>query len=331
MAVDLGGTRLRLAVVDVAGRVLAVERLVTPQAGAEAVVARIVATGTSLVSRHQGVAVVGVAAPGPLDPQRGMVFDTPNLDGFKDFPLGDRLADGLGLPVWLQNDANLAALGEHRFGAGRGADPLIYLTVSTGVGGGIVRGGHIDGGHGGLAGELGHIVVADGGPACNFGHRGCLEGLASGTALARRAVQRLAQGAASSLAATPPEDITAAGIARAAADGDPVAADIFATMGRFLGLAVGSLINALDPERVVIGGGLAAAWHLFAPAMGTGIAEIVMVQDRRRISVVPAATGDDAGLLGAATYALEEVGVPVPPSAPDPGPRHSDTTASTAA
>ena len=111
LAVDLGGTRLRLAVVDVAGRVLAVERLVTPQAGAEAVVARIVATGTSLVSRHQGVAVVGVAAPGPLDPQRGMVFDTPNLDGFKDFPLGDRLADGLGLPVWLQNDANLAALG----------------------------------------------------------------------------------------------------------------------------------------------------------------------------------------------------------------------------
>jgi glucokinase len=244
------------------------------------------------IPEARGLSTAGVAAPGPLDPREGIVLSMPNLPGFEDYPLRAAWGEALGAEVFVHNDANLAALGESRYGAGRGFDPLVYLTVSTGVGGGVVVGGEVLEGVSGLAGELGHVTIDSDGPACNFGHRGCLEALASGTAIGREAAER---------GLSPPH--TAAGVAALARAGDAVAAEVFSCAGHYLGLAVGSFVNIFDPGRVVIGGGVANAWDLLAGAVQAGMAEIVMARSARRLEVVRSATGDDAGLLGAALYA----------------------------
>jgi glucokinase len=250
---------------------------------------------------------VGVAAPGPLDIESGVVLAAPNLTGWRDVPLAAALAEATGLPVWVNNDANLAALGEARTGAGIGFDPLVYLTVSTGVGGGIVQGGRITTGAHGLAGELGHVVVEPGGPACNFGHRGCLEGVASGTATAALARARLEGGAPSRLldpafgAGSP----TAAQVAEAARAGDALAAEVLGRAGSALGRAIAGYLNVLDPARVVIGGGVSRSWDLLESAVLAEVRDLTMAWDHRRVDIVVAALGDDAGLVGGASYAFD--------------------------
>jgi glucokinase len=282
-----------------------------------------------------------VAAPGPLDPVSGAIIATPNLEGFEGYPLRERLVAALGLPVLVQNDATLAALGEHLHGAGRGSHLMLYLTVSTGVGGGVVRNGTLETGVHGLGAEFGHIVVADGGRACSFGHRGCLEGLASGTAIALAAREAIASGASTSLG-PPAEHPTAREVARAAEHGDELALAIMASAGHYLGVAVGSLVNAFDPDLVVVGGGVAASWPLLAEAVRRAATEVVMCRDLDvegtsvpgavlaeltqegsglrsgdtgpgaatasgpLVRVTRALTGDDAGLLGAAAWALAQ-------------------------
>ena len=300
LAVDLGGTHLRVARVTASGEPTEVVKVNTPDGGPDAIL-NTVADAASDLGHAPDREPVGVAAPGPLDAETGVVYATPNLQGFDDYPLVARWTERLGGPVWLHNDANLAAFGEYRFGAGAGHDPLIYLTISTGVGGGLIVDGRIWTGRFGLAGELGHVIVQAGGPACNFGHPGCLEGLASGTAIGKRGREAAEAGRSDKLANDSGE-ITAKSVARAAEGGDPVAAEIYRDAGRFLGL--GGFINALDPSRIVLGGGVIAAWDLFEASMRGGTREVVMTPEVRSPDVVPAATGDDAGLLGAAAYAL---------------------------
>lgn len=311
LVVDLGGTQLRVASADRDARLAGALRLATPaDDGPEAVIRAIADTARRVTSRlgPDRHAAVCVAAPGPLDPRSGTVFATPNLAGWRDVPLRDLLAERLGLPAWVHNDANLAALGEALRGAGRGHDPLVYLTVSTGVGGGIIQDGHIVEGATGLAGELGHVIVQAGGPACNFGHRGCLEGLASGTAIGRRAQEAMASGAAGALAAVEPGPPTARDVAAAAEAGDPLSLSILGDAGRALGLAIGGFVNVFDPARVVVGGGVSGAWPLLAATVRAAAREVTMSADRRTVDIVPAALGDDAGLVGAALYAWDRMG-----------------------
>lgn len=316
LAVDLGGTWLRVARVDAGGGVHDRRRVATPAAeGPEAVVAAIVALAAPLADRVDRRAGACVAAPGPLDPASGRVHEVPNMPGWQGFPLAERLAERLQLPVRVRNDANLAALGEARFGAGRGFDPLIYLTLSTGVGGGLILDGRMFEGATGLAGELGHVAVQAEGPACKLGHVGCLEAFASGTAIAARAREALARGEASLLSAGSSvllgagspvgRPIDAEAVARAAEAGDVLARSLFETAGHALGRALGGFVNLFDPARIVIGGGLRAAWPLWAPAMERGMRGLVMAADQRHFEIVPAALGDDAGLVGAGAFALE--------------------------
>lgn len=311
LAVDLGGSRLRVATVDADGAIVRRHERVTPASeGPDAIVAAIVHDLRD-VARTEGLlahecAALGVAAPGPLAPASGVVHATPNLPGWVEVPLAQMLRSALGLPVRVNNDANLAGLGEARLGAGRGCDPLLYLTVSTGVGGAILLGGDLVQGAVGLAGELGHVIVQADGPTCNFGHPGCLEALSSGTAIARRAAEAVADGHPTALArlARDGRQITARDVAEAARDGDALAAGIWNRAARCLGLAIGSLVNVFDPQRVVLGGGLTASWDLLRDPVLAGAAEVVMCPGARPFDLVPAALGDDAGLVGAALHAM---------------------------
>ena len=310
LAVDLGGSRLRVAIVDGGGGIRARHDATTPAAdGPEAVVGAILAAVGELLpgGAASRCAAVAVAAPGPLDPVTGVVLAAPNLPGWSGYPLADRLTAALGMPVLVRNDANLAALGESLYGAGRNRDPLVYLTVSTGVGGAIVQGGHVVEGATGLAGELGHAILLAGGPACNLGHEGCLEALCSGTAIALRAREEIARGRESLLRerARTGGAITAHDVATAAAAGDPLALEVWTRATTFLGLAIGSFINIFDPARVIVGGGVSRSWPLLREPLLAAAGRVVMSPERRRVDVVPAALGDDSGLLGAAACALE--------------------------
>lgn len=304
---DLGGTWLRAALADSGGRLLVRDRRPTPAGGPDAVIAAMVAAARQ-VDPEGAAAAVGIAAPGPLDPRAGVVLRMPNLAGWRDVPLAARLADALDRPTHLHNDASVAALGEARAGAGVGADPLVYLTLSTGIGGGIVVGGRLFDGRHGLAGELGHVLLDPAGPACGLGHPGCLEALASGSALARRVREALAAGAIAPdsplgiLTAEEERSPDAGLLAEAARQGDAWALAAWRSAGDALGRGLASIINTLDPERIVLGGGLVAAWDLWSGAMDAALAAAAVTWPERACPILPAALGDDAGLVGAALW-----------------------------
>ncbi|MBI4577066.1 MAG: ROK family protein [Planctomycetes bacterium] len=293
MGADLGGTNLRAAVVDGAGRILEAVRLPTgAEEGPEAVLGRLAGALRGL-GAGRDVAAVGVGAAGPLDPETGVIHVAPNFPGWKDVPVAARLARDLGWPVHLENDANAAAYGEAWTGAGVGVRSLVMLTLGTGVGGGLILDGRLWRGHRGLAGEVGHMVVEPEGPPCGCGARGCLESLASATAIARRA------GGASARA-----------VYDAALGGEPRAIESLRVAGRALGIALASLVNLLNPERVVLGGRVAGALDFLLPALVAELRERALAVALDGVEVVGAALGDDAGVVGAARVAWERLGGP---------------------
>ncbi|MBI3975688.1 MAG: ROK family protein, partial [Armatimonadetes bacterium] len=259
VSIDIGGTKTLSAVVDAQGLVLARRRMVTPQEGprrfVEAAAREVAALLSATGLRREDLLGLGVGAPGPLDPATGVVFEPPNLEGWRDVPLGDFLEEATGIRAYVENDANAAALGEAWVGAGAGVRDLVYITVSTGIGGGLIFGGELYHGVSGTAGEIGHMTVEPDGPICTCGRRGHLENLASGTAIARMATEGVRTGRRTSMASLSPEEITAEAVARAAA-GDPFAQEIYARAGGYIGVAVASLVNVLNPEMVVFGGGV---------------------------------------------------------------------------
>jgi len=197
LALDIGGTNFRLALADERGRVLKRRSGPTrPEEGPESFLGRVKGEVEELLSpdMRRMVKGVGVGAAGPLDLESGMLLHPPNLPGWHHVPLKSMLEESLGFPVWLRNDVDLGALGEHRFGAGRGFKQLIYLALGTGIGGGVILDGQLLSGTRVSAMEAGHMVISPDGPRCNCGRKGCLESLASGTAIARRAAERLFQG-----------------------------------------------------------------------------------------------------------------------------------------
>ncbi len=245
------------------------------------------------------VHAIAVAVPGPLDPYQGVVLTAPNLPAWRHEPLQLRLEDAFGVPVRVGNDANLAALGEARFGAARGYRHVVYLTLSTGVGGGVLVDGRLLLGARGLAAELGHITVDPQGPPCGCGGRGHLEALVSGPALVRLAREGLPHHPESLLHRV--ATLSGEAIAQAARQGDPLAQDVLQRAGRFLGRALADLCHVFNPEIIVLGGGVAQAGPWLWDAAREALEQALM-SPAYHPELQPARLGDRSGLLGA--YAL---------------------------
>lgn len=291
--------------VDQDGKVLARETQPTPAEDVEATMEAILAVAGKLGAAGRPVAV-GVGAAGMVDFTAGVMRWAPNL-AWRELPIRDRVAEGTGLPCVLDNDANAAAWAEYRFGAGRGSRDMLLVTVGTGIGGGIVAGGSLYRGAHGFAAEIGHFIVEPGGPQCGCGNRGCWEQVASGRALdrlGRRAAARDPDGAIARLAGN--EEVSGRHVAQAAMEGDHAAVAVFGEVGMRLGEGIAGLVNVLDPEVVVVGGGVAEVGDILLKPARMAFATTVEAPDHRpEVPIVPAALGNDAGAVGAAALALE--------------------------
>ena len=308
LGIDIGGTKLAAGIVDTEGRMLARDEIPTRAGeGLEPVMDRIVGLGRGLLSRPEAAAVsvqrIGVGCAGPVDLKAGLVLRPPNLPGWTRVPLTELLQHALGLPIVLENDANAAALGEFRYGAGRGAKSIVYMTVSTGIGGGIILDGRIWHGLKDAAGEIGHITVDPDGPLCGCGNRGCLEAISSGTSIARRAKEILAAGRPSELGRV--ANPTAADVVRLAGEGDPVASAVWDRAVRYLGIGVAAVIAILAPERVAIGGGVSRAGDALFEPLRDHVRRRLKLVPVESVPILPATLGPDVGILGAAAVALD--------------------------
>lgn len=310
IGVDLGGTLIRAVLADSQGAFVERRRTKTlAHEGATAVLARIAGLIEDLNAQAGRVAAVGIASPGPLDSRTGVVFSPPAFPGWRDVPLVRLLRERTGLPVFLSNDANAAALGEFDYGAGRGLRHLIYVTVSTGIGGGIIVDGRLIEGQKGAAGEVGHMVMQQDGPLCGCGGRGCLEALASGTAIARQAREALACGRESTigqLAEKGEDGVTAEVVAAAAKGGDGLAAELIRAAGRRLGCGLLNLIHVFNPQIVVVGGGVTNAGELLLEPMRETVFADLMPIFEEGLKISPPGLGAEAGLYGAVALARRE-------------------------
>jgi glucokinase len=246
-----------------------------------------------------------MASPGPLDPNTGVVLATPNIPEWVNFPLTDRLTEHFGVPAYLDNDANLAALGEWKFGAGRDHRDVLYLTISTGIGGGVVINDHLIRGYHGLAAELGHVTVLADGPVCSCGIKGHLEALAAGPAIVRYVREQLEAGSKSELSSD--EELTAYAIAEAAKRGDELAKSAYARAGKYLGIGVASFLHTFDPSIVIFGGGVSQSGSLlFDPFEASLRDHVLLPRYLEDLEITTTALGDNVGLLGALALAQME-------------------------
>ncbi|PSJ56807.1 ROK family protein [Kumtagia ephedrae] len=309
LAFDLGGTELRGALVESGGRILASASAPTlALAGSEAVIGQIVGLAGELRAMRPDaeVAGIGLGAPGPLDPKAGIVIGPPTLAGWHEVPLMDILISRFGLPVRLENDANAAALGELRFGAGRGAESLVFVTVSTGIGGGVIAEGRLYHGRRGLAAEIGHMTITGEGERCFCGAVGCFEAVASGTALGRRATALSASGDGSPMRRLSANgDVTARHVVEAARAGDHAALALIEDEAQWLGIGFTNLLHLYSPDVLVMGGGLANGFDLLIGTLRRTVSRRAMPA-YRDVPIMPAQLGGNAGLVGAASLILWE-------------------------
>ncbi len=302
IGVDLGGTQLRAVLADELGRIQTHVRMPTEaQYGPASVIDRIVACITQMRAALPSGATlcgVGVGSPGPLDPYTGMVFTTPNMPGWDHVPLRDLLIERTGLSIVLGNDANLAALGEWRFGGGQGYQHLVYLTISTGIGGGVISDGRLLLGRMGAAGELGHMIL-------DADNRTSWEDMASGTALAAYAAQAMI-GAPESLLheLATPSTVSAAHVARAAADGDALAQALMQREAELLGLGLVTTLHLFSPEIILIGGSVVTQNSYLLEGARRVVQERVLADVYRQVPIQVAALGDQVGVLGAVALVL---------------------------
>ena len=333
VGVDLGGTNLRVAAVDEQGRLM--EKVTF---GTKTIVGRdqvlndmcnAIRQTSAKYQRNGALLGVGIGVPGIIDIQSGMMRESPNLPGWADYPVRAEIEKRMATPVILENDANCAALGEKWLGAGRHVGDMLMLTLGTGVGGAIIIDGKIHHGMTGMAGEFGHMTVEPDGNQCGCGNRGCLEQYSSATAVVRMARETIATGEAPGLAKAASSDVefSAKEIYNLAIQGDEGARKIFRRAGRALGIALATLINGLNLEMYVIGGGVSSAWEAFSPsvfeelrtrsmvwaatapadplASPSGASAMVEPGGARKTIVTRALLGSDAGLYGAARLPIE--------------------------
>ncbi|HEX8285888.1 MAG TPA: ROK family protein [Pyrinomonadaceae bacterium] len=302
-AIDIGGTKIALGLSDLEGRALPFRRFATRrnERGPHEVVGQALDELEKMTAEAGGrVAAVGVGCGGPLSRSRGLILSPSNLPGWDEFPIVELVRNRFRVPVELDNDANAAALAEYEYGAGRGVESMVYMTISTGIGGGVIIGGRLIHGVGDAAGEVGHMIVQPGGHPCGCGARGCLETICSGTNIARRAAERLAErGRDSSLRELGAEKITASAVAEAARAGDPLAVEVWDESVEYLALGVANVISAFAPEAVVLGGGVSTAGEQLLAPLRRRVREFVKIAPVELIRIAQAELGGDSGVYGA--------------------------------
>jgi glucokinase len=306
VGIDIGGTKIAAMRISDEGEIRDRTVIPTPATDQNAALPAIEAAGTAVL--EDGVVAIGVGLAGLIDVRSGVLLSAPNL-AWRNLPVSEGLAARFGLPVTVDNDATAAAWGESRLGASRGYDDSLFVGVGTGIGGGIVAGGRLLRGAHGHAGEIGHIIVDPDGPPCGCGNRGCWEQVASGLAIARaggRAVAEEPGSMIARLAGGDPRRATGELVTEAARKGDAAAVAILTTVARRLGEGVAGLVNVLDPEVVVIGGGVGEAGDLLlGPLREAYLAAVEGADVRPEVSIVEARLGNDAGAIGAALLAIE--------------------------
>jgi glucokinase len=315
VGIDLGGTNFRLALVSLQGKILSRWERATASMPDQATMLSTLAADLAKAgeeARSQGWEVkgVGIGVPGQIRPQEGLVVFSPNVPALNECPLVPLLAPQVNWPLFLENDADLFALGEHWLGAGVGHQHMLGITLGTGVGGGLILNGEVWVGTQGTAGEIGHMTVDPEGRKCHCGNRGCLETLASGFWTVTWVKEQLAQGASSwlrELYEADPDAIEGQTLVVAAQQADPLARKAFDRVGRSLGQVIASVVHLLGISRVVIGGRFARAWEVFQSSLEEELHRRLTLFPPEAVSVCPAQLGDDAGLVGAARLAWQAV------------------------
>ncbi len=303
IGVDLGGTNIRAAAITKEGEILHRVKIATEVSkGKESVIANILKIIETIREKTKGfkLSAIGMGIPGIIFFDKGIVARSPNFPDWIDFNLRERLSKDLDVPFYIDNDANLAAVGEGWVGAGKEFNSFCMLTLGTGVGGGIVLNKEIWRGEYGMAGELGHITIYPEGHPCPCGNRGCLEQYASATGIVRMALEK-------SQISNLKSQITADSLYQLAKNGDRYSLEIFQKMGRILGIGIADLVNILNIELFVLGGGVADSWDYFIDSAIDEIKKRTYRITGERVKVVKAELGDDAGIFGAAYMAMREV------------------------
>jgi glucokinase len=318
IGIDLGGTKILAGVVNAEGKILgSAKRATKAEGGAEAVIERVARTAREAAKAAglalDAVAGVGMGAPGPLDPDQGVVLHTPNMPGWENVPLARLVSEQLGVPAFIGNDVDLGTLGEFALGAGRGAQHVVGIFVGTGIGGGLILNGELWQGWRRAAAEIGHTIVLADGPYCGCGNRGCLEAVASRTAIERDIWAGVKAGRESLI----PEllkgeergRLTSGALAEAWRRGDTLVADVLGRVQFYLGLGIASAVNLVDPERVILGGGVVEAFgeDFLPPIRRVAYQNFINKRDATSVKIVAARLGDQAGLLGAAVYAQRKL------------------------
>jgi glucokinase len=305
VGVDVGGTKVAAGLVNAEGEIASQIRVPmvsndTAEAGLDNV---LLAIDQIAPGGDAAICGIGICAPGPLDPETGIVLNPPNVPCWRDFPLAAAVRDVHRVPVKLDNDANAGALAETRWGAGRGYKHVFYATVGTGIGTGIILDGKIYHGRTGSAGEGGHVSIDYRGPICRCGKPGCIEILASGTAIARRAREALGAGRASSMIQLASGNVTAITgeiVGKASDNGDPLAREILSATIEMLALWLSNMVDLFDPEIIVIGGGAAAMLHPFFDQLRERVPKLAVNPRANEVPIVQARYGADAGIAGGA-------------------------------
>lgn len=314
VALDIGGTKLAVGVATQegfanTGRPEAIAKMPVPEPKTPDTVIPCLIRMVRDLAMGRSIGAIGISIGGPLDHETGTVLNFPHLPGWKNIPLASVIARAFNRPTTLDNDANLGALAEYRWGAGVGCNPFVYLTISTGIGGGVVVDGTLVHGVGSGAGEVGHITVQTNGPLCPCGNRGCLERMASGTNIAGRARALVAEDHNAgeyllSLAQGRARHITSEMILKGYRSGDPLSRKVWLEAAEYLAIGLGSIVHVLAPQRIVLGGGVAQAGDDLIGPVRERLAHHVFYIPLERIDLVTASLGHDSALIGAMTAAL---------------------------
>jgi glucokinase len=305
--IDIGGTKIALALETVEGERISSRQFPTlVERGPELILDNLASVVNEMSAASDArLLAVGLGCPGSVDKERGLVLSPINLPGWHEFPIVRSIKERLGVPVVIENDAKLAALGEHTYGAGRGFSDIVFFTISTGIGGGVIVKGEILQRLG--AGEVGHMTVMPGGPRCGCGCRGCLDALCSGTAIARRARALLAKGEASIIneMVSRLEEITAQTVAAAAQRGDALASGIWDETIYFLSLGIGNVITILAPEAIIIGGGVASSGEQLLRPLRPLVEQRAKMIPVESVQLLQATLAGESGVYGALVIARQ--------------------------
>lgn len=302
IGIDIGGTQLRAAVYPNDGSRNAIVQKRIPTRGKEPSIDRLLRLIADILPPRDRLIGIAAAVPGPTDPSAGLVISCPNIPGWEALPLRKLLHERFNAPAAIGNDANLAALGEWRFGAARGHHYVLYFTFSTGIGGGVIMNDELLLGSRGLAAELGHVTICVDGPICSCGKQGHLEAVASGTGIANYVKAQLAAGRSSSLPKDPAP--TAKDVSKAALQGDELAVEAMQRAGRFAGIALANYLHIFNPTIIIMGGGVSSSGEIFLGPVRKSMEENVISKEYlNNLTLTTAQLGDDAGLLGALALA----------------------------